>query len=325
MIWATWRMHRSIFLSSIAVAIAFAIWLAITGEMDAHAWAIFTSHHCSVMSPGSSAICLSSYHSVGDFSTVNAALCGALPPLLGLVLGVPIVAGEIQLRTNRLAWTQSITRTRWVLIKLGVGAAFTAGIVGAMAPLFWWWTDAVQRNSHIMPADFDISGFAPVAYALFAFMLGAALGAFIHRSGWAFAAAVPIFALVRTGIRLYIRPDLIPPTTVTTNAYAPIYNYNAWYLHAGSVPLGRMSPAPGQTWSSNDQLIESCQGPVTGGEKAALHSANYCEKLHHLHYVLQFQPPSHFWALQTAESAIFLAAAGALLVLTVLAVRRWRT
>lgn len=161
MIWATWRMHRSLFLTSIAVAIAFAIWLVITGEMEAHAWTTFISHHCSVMSPGSSTACMNSYHSVGDFSTVNAALCGALPALLGLVLGVPLVAGEIQARTNRLAWTQSITRTRWVLVKLGVGAVFTAGLVGAMAPLFWWWTDAAQRNSHIQPANFDISGFAP--------------------------------------------------------------------------------------------------------------------------------------------------------------------
>jgi hypothetical protein len=40
---------------------------------------------------------------------------------------------------------------------------------------------------------------------------------------------------------------------------------------------------------------------------------------------MQFQPPSHFWALQAAESAVFLGAAGALLGLTVIAVRRWRT
>ena len=108
MIWATWRMHRPLFLVSITVALAFAIWLAVTGASDAHAWAIFTSHHCSLNYPGSSAVCMSSLAGVGDFSRVNAALCGALPPLLGLVLGVPLVAGEIQQRTNRLAWTQSI-------------------------------------------------------------------------------------------------------------------------------------------------------------------------------------------------------------------------
>jgi CHASE1-domain containing sensor protein len=71
-------------------------------------------------------------------------------------------------------------------------------------------------------------------------------------------------------------------------------------------------------------VVENCQGAGYGTQKAA-HSAIYCEKANHLHYVMQFQPPSHFWALQGAESALFLFLAGVLLGLTVLAVRRWRT
>jgi ABC-type transport system involved in multi-copper enzyme maturation permease subunit len=148
-------MHRSVFISSIVVAVALAIWLAITGAMEANSWAIFTSHHCSPDYPGSSLVCMNSLSGVGNFSTVNAALCGALPALLGMVLGVPLVASEIQQRTNRLAWTQSITRTHWLLVKIGVGTLFTAVIVGALAPLVWWWTDAAQR-SHIQPANFDV-------------------------------------------------------------------------------------------------------------------------------------------------------------------------
>jgi hypothetical protein len=213
MIWATWRLNRSVFISSIVVAVALAIWLATTGAMEANSWAVFTGHHCSIDFPGSSLVCMNSLSGVGNFSTVNAALCGALPALLGLVLGVPLVASEIQQGTNRLAWTQSITRTRWLFVKIGVGALFTAVIVGALAPLVWWWTDAAQR-SHIQPANFDISGAVEVAYALFAFMLGVALGTLIRRSGWAFAACVPIFALVRAGVRLYVRPGLVSPATL---------------------------------------------------------------------------------------------------------------
>lgn len=271
MIWATWRMNRSILVASFAAAAAFAIWLVISGSIEMHASAIFTSHHCSPNYPGSSETCMTSLSDSGNFSSVNAALCGALPAILGFVLGVPLVAGEIQQGTNRLAWTQSITRTRWLLTKIGVGALVTAGIVGAMAPLFWWWTDAAQRNSHIQPSNFDISGFVGVAYAVFAFMLGVALGALIRRTGWAFAACVPLFALVRLGVRLYLRPDLISPNTASANA--PISNSN-WYVNSSST---------------------------------------------------QFQPPSHFWSLQTAESAIFLGLALGLLGIAVMAVGRWRT
>ena len=141
-------------------AAAFAIWLAISGAIEAHAWAIFSSHQCSI----------------------DAVLCGVLPAILGFVVCVPLVAGEIQERTNRLAWTQSITKIRRLLSKVSVGALFSAVIVGAMAPLFWWWTDAAQCSNHIQPSNFDITGFVGVAYALFAFMLGVALGALIRRT-----------------------------------------------------------------------------------------------------------------------------------------------
>jgi hypothetical protein len=322
MIWATWRLHRSVFISSIVVAVALAIWLAITGAMEANSWAVFTGHHCSIDFPGSSLVCMNSLSGVGNFSSANAALCGALPALLGMVLGVPLVASEIQQRTNRLAWTQSITRTRWLLVKIVVGALFTAVIVGALTPLVWWWTQAAQR-SHIQPATFDVSGIVEVAYALFAFMLGVALGTLIRKSGWAFAACVPIFALVRAGIRLYIRPGLVSPATASVSASASISN-NDWLLNSGFVPLARSTPAPGQTWSSNNSVIQNCQNFAPGGQKAA-HGFTYCEKLNHLHYVVQFQPASHFWALQGAESGIFLVLAGILLGLTVLVVRRWRT
>lgn len=323
MIWATWRMHRSIFLASIGVSAAFAIWLTVTGLIDEHAWTIFTSHHCSLNYPGSSALCSSAYAGRGLFSSINSALCNALPAVLGLVLGVPIVAGEIQQNTNRLAWSQTITRTRWVMTKIGVGALVTAGIMGALAPLMWWWTNVTERNDRILPLNFDISGFVDVAYALFAFMLGVALGAVIRRIGWAFAAGIPLFVAVRLGERDYIRPSLLSATSVSVSPLNPGHGTD-WVLNTGFLPLGDSTPPPGQTWSSSSQAINSCLGYSPGAQKAT-HSITYCQKVLRLHYELQIQPASHFWALQAVESAIFLAVAGALLALTVLAVRRWRT
>jgi hypothetical protein len=52
---------------------------------------------------------------------------------------------------------------------------------------------------------------------------------------------------------------------------------------------------------------------------------NRCIAQNKLHYLFQYQPTSHFWALQGVESAIFVVAAIVLLGVTVLAVRRWRT
>ena len=43
----------------------------------------------------------------------------------------------------------------------------------------------------------------------------------------------------------------------------------------------------------------------------------------HIHYVFQYQPESHYWALQGAEMAVFLGMTLLLLGVTVVAVRRW--
>jgi ABC-type transport system involved in multi-copper enzyme maturation permease subunit len=210
---------------------AVAIWLVISGLIVSHGWTTFTSHHCASNDPGSSEVCLASFSTSERFGSLNVALCGLLPAILGLVLGVPLVAGELEQRTHRLAWTQSITKTRWLLSKVGVGVLVVTGVIGAMAPLVWWSTDAAQRSSHIQPSNFDITGIVSVSYGVFAFMLGVTLGALIRHTGWAFAACVALYALVRLGVRLYVRPNLISPTT--TSVATPI-NSSYWYVNSSS-------------------------------------------------------------------------------------------
>jgi len=41
----------------------------------------------------------------------------SLPLFLGMFIGVPLVAGELEQGTHRLAWTQGITRERWIVSK----------------------------------------------------------------------------------------------------------------------------------------------------------------------------------------------------------------
>jgi hypothetical protein len=47
--------------------------------------------------------------------------------------------------------------------------------------------------------------------------------------------------------------------------------------------------------------------------------------LSHLHFVVQYQPDSHYWALQGIETAIFLGLGLLLLGLTVVKLKNWRT
>jgi len=43
-----------------------------------------------------------------------------VPALIGVFWGAPLIARELETGTFRLAWTQSVTRTRWLAVKLGV-------------------------------------------------------------------------------------------------------------------------------------------------------------------------------------------------------------
>ncbi|MGH9293124.1 MAG: hypothetical protein ACRD0B_07020 [Acidimicrobiales bacterium] len=234
MIWATWRMERSVYVAATAVLAAVGVWLAVTGLRQEAAFASFNALHCA--QPGSSALCMAAatrYYGASTFSGAGVAIGALVPGLLGLVIGVPIVAGEIGWRTNRLAWTQSISRTRWLLVKLAFGAATTVALMAALAPVLQWWSGAVQRGDRIVPPNFDVSGIVPIAYALFAFVLGALLGALVRRRGWAFALGLPIFAAARYLERSYLRRRLLPSVTTATAQVAPSNN---WVIWEGFVP-----------------------------------------------------------------------------------------
>ena len=45
--------------------------------------------------------------------------CAAARPRSGVFWGAPLVARELEAGTHRLVWNQSVTRTRWLAIKLG--------------------------------------------------------------------------------------------------------------------------------------------------------------------------------------------------------------
>ena len=42
-----------------------------------------------------------------------------VPVLVGLFWGAPLVAAELETGTSQFAWMQSITRRRWLTVKVG--------------------------------------------------------------------------------------------------------------------------------------------------------------------------------------------------------------
>jgi hypothetical protein len=304
--WVAWRTQRIQLLATVALALLLALWLAATGLGMGHSqtWKYWTD---------------------GDVYVLY-----ALPAIVGLGVGAPLVAGELDRRTQRLAWTQGMSRRQWLRWKIAIGAVVVVLVSGLLALLTQWWTSAVSIPSmknaggftgvKIAPSAFDVTGIVIVGYALFAFALGTALGAVIRRPGWAFAAGIPIFIVARLLVQFDVRPHLVAPA-VYTNLTGIVTSkvQNAWILAWGILPVGRTSPLPGHSWLTTPASLSAC---TSAAKRSGITPWPHCLVVNHLHYVFQYQPESHYWPLQGAETGIFVAAALFLLALTVLGVRR---
>src|ERR1035437_8616701 len=56
-----------------------------------------------------------------------------IPGIIGVFWGAPLVARELEAGTFRLAWTQSVTRTRWLVIKLAVIGLASMAVAGLLS------------------------------------------------------------------------------------------------------------------------------------------------------------------------------------------------
>ena len=152
------------------------------------------------------------------------------PAVIGAFWGAPLVARELEAGTHRLAWNQSVTRTRWLAIKLGLTALTTAALMGVLTLAVTWWSSPIDGAlsstrgslpSRLTPVAFAMRGIAPIGYAVFALVLGVAVGLVLRRPVAAMALTLAIFTFVQIAVPLWVRPHLVPPSqetvTITTN------------------------------------------------------------------------------------------------------------
>jgi hypothetical protein len=112
--------------------------------------------------------------------------------IIGVLVGAPLVAREVEQRTQLVAWTQSVSRRRWYTTKTAMLAAclafvgLLAGIANdrAQIPLT---RGGLTSTRWIWFFSIDL---APAAEGVLAFALAAALGAYLRRTLAAIGAAL---------------------------------------------------------------------------------------------------------------------------------------
>lgn len=250
------------------------------------------------------------------------------PAVLGLFWGAPLVTREIEAGTFRLAWTQGVTRTRWLAVKLGLVGLTAMAAAGLLSLMLTWWSSPLDQAASLKgdnrfslarmaPVLFATRGITPVGYAAFACALGVTAGVLIRRTVPAMATTLAVFALVQLTwpslVRQHLHPAahtfvalttsnisslaVGPHSTLTVNAPTVGSPAGAWILSTRTVTPG------GHPFSAG--TIPACQGSSFAPCQAALGHL-------HLRDLITYQPTSHFWALQGEETAIFVALAVAL-------------
>ena len=325
MIWLTWRQHRAQALAILIGLGAIGVFSLITGPRIV---AAFRELHACLVVPGQDCGLLQgSFDRRFNGLQFVIPLYMVVPLLMGVFLGAPLIAREVEQGTHRLAWTQSVTRGRWALTKIGLVAAFTVAATALFAWMVTIWSAPLVAASgdRFGFGVFDLRGVVPIAYALFAVALGTALGASIRKTLPAMAATLGAFAAVRVAVELLLRPRYLPSQTISYSflQQSPRFGLGDWVLSSRVFdPTGRFVSPDGSITVSPSDLARVCPGINRGVAFPDKDQAGRCLSQLGVRFVDTYQPGSRYWLFQGIESAIFLLLAAGLLVLAIWLIRR---
>jgi hypothetical protein len=343
MIWLTWRQFRGQAITAAAALAVVAITLGVTGPGLVTRYDQFGlgSCHSTACTPLAARFIADlqggPYHSLfygGLF------LMYLVPGLIGIFWGAPLIAHELERGTHRLAWNQSVSRTRWTAMKLGVIGLAAIATAGLLSLMINWWASPIDSAMNfgqpgsgsgvprISPLVFDARGIAPLGYAAFAFALGVTMGVLIRKTLPAMAITLAIFIGVQVMMPTLVRPHLIPPVQATApfNAYQ---NNELTINQSGPMTVVGSFSRPGAWILSNRTITPSGQlfvGPASAactGNSTPNACSNWLNSLH-LRQQVSYEPASRFWPLQWIETGIFLLLAAGLAWLCTWQVRRRR-
>ncbi|MBU2668005.1 ABC transporter permease [Actinoplanes bogorensis] len=335
MIWLTWRQSRAAAAAIAGFLSVVAVILAITGpglrdDFRASGLAACAGDGCTNAQHLFAASVNGNPVAVGVYFLALVSLY-ALPALIGMFWGAPLIAREIESRTLRLTWSQTVTRGRWLGVKLGLLGAGSVVAAGLFSLAVTWWAQpfdqAAERPAHdqgmdlpnrFAPLTFGARGLVPVGYAVFAFVLGLLAGVVLRRTLAAMAVTLAALALVqltvpatvrssynrpvRTSVALQLTPDR-PQNILLDNGRMtvsePVDIPGAWVLAVRTIDRtgsSRPVPAPAACTSTTGTIAD-CDAAIN---RLALRQQ------------VAYQPRTRFWSFQLIETAAYLLAALAL-------------
>ncbi|MFE3454612.1 hypothetical protein ACFXJ8_37385 [Nonomuraea sp. NPDC059194] len=298
MIWLTYRQHRGQVLVMSGL-------LAALGVMFLVSWleaSAFVASHAGMGGGDLDAALSERYQTV---YTLFGWLPIVAPALIGVFWGAPLLGRELERGTHQLVWTQGVTPRRWLAVKLSVLGGLVALGGLAMSAMVSAWRPLFRTDTFGNIGIFNMLGVEPVAWWVFALMLGTAAGAVLRRTLPAMAVVVGVLAVMT--FALFSASDHYATPTRVVTAEASFEQDARLVSRAWVDPAGVEIAAP---------PAGVCPRPLVWGERAQL-AHERCLVGKGYRYVFYVHGPEMFWRFQLTDAAILLAGAGLLGWLTV--------
>ncbi|MGW1374053.1 ABC transporter permease [Streptomyces sp. NPDC002446] len=312
--WLVWRQHRLLLGVLFAGSAAAAVWCAVLrGRMAS----FIDAHHlagCSLISLVPR--CEGTQDAVMAFRaayrpSLQLAELGLtlLPVLIGLFLGAPLIARELETGTHQLVLTQSAGPLRWLAAKLALPALCVLTAVSGLSAVFaWLWQvggDEVSGSYWYSTLGFHSLGPVPVAYSLLGLAVGALAGLLLRRTVVSMAVTLAAM-IVLPGAFTLLRPYLLAATTTGYGRGAAV-----------SAPDDSWVLEQGYTTGSGARLTEEAmECPPSGDYDGCLRGHGVTGRF------LDQHPVSHHWPLAWIEAGLVVALAAALTAVAFRVMRR---
>lgn len=312
MAWVTWRQNRIQFIAGGAVLLAVALLALGTGPGIRSAYQQQDLAAClPPVTRSGCEIIVRHFQSEHDSLVLVARYLVFLPALIAVFVGAPLLARELEHGTYRLAWTQGVTRRRWLLSQtLLLGAATLIGALILSAIVMWWRLPFDRIEGRMSPSRFEVEGAVVPAYAAFALALGVFCGALLRRVVPAMTAALAIFVAARLAVANFLRPRYLDPEHDTAVGLTPNTHAHDWVLSNSLVD------AVGRTISAARENLA-----IEHAQSARIDAQEYLLSLGWRRAV-SFQPADRFWTFQAIEAGIFLTLAALIVLATLRLVQR---
>lgn len=313
MIRLSWRLQRT---ETQLAAIGLALFATYMIPAGIHIAAAYT-HQNAVCPHGGINACSNAMNAFDHYQHAlggAAFLINVLPGFIGIALAVPLLL-ELELGTAAFAWTQGVTRARWLRSKLGL-AALTAVLAGTIITLLVGWARGPLNTAFGRFADgaFDLQGTVPLAYCLFALGLGLFFGVLLRPTGVALVVAGGAFVGARVFVHTWMRQRLQTPVTLNWLPTQHGPKFGSWYLAGGYAnPAGVVSHA-------SERMVAHCLDMDMHSLYLLRHPVltnrlehNCLVRLGATYNHAVFFPGSSFWDFQAVETALFVGAAALLI------------